>query len=81
MMARTRQPLVIEGTARASTNYRRLGYRDRAERLPHPQSGNDLRHVRYQALRQIAHFGTRIGDNLLALAVIKLLRHFERFAG
>src|ERR1700751_4260704 len=79
MMARTLQPFVVEGAARTSTNHRRLGYRDRAERLAHPQPGHDSRHVRYQALRQIAYLCARIGDNLLALAVIQLLRYFERF--
>src|SRR5450432_2395301 len=81
MMARTLQPLVVEGAARTSTNHRRLGYRNRAERLAHPQSGHDSRYVRYQALWQIAYLRPGIGDNLLALAVIQLLRHFERFAG
>ena len=49
--------------------------------MAHLQSGHDLRHVRYQALRQVAHLGARIGDDLLALAVIELLRHLERLAG
>src|SRR5207249_7088750 len=81
MMARTLKPLVVERAARTSTNHRRLGYRDRAERLAHPQSGYDSRHVRYQALRQIANLCARISDNLLALAVIQILRQFEGFAG
>src|SRR6267142_52339 len=81
MMARTLQSLVVEGAARASTNHRQLWYRDGTERLAHPQSSYDSRHVRCQALRQIAYLCARIGDNLLALAVIQLLRHFERCAG
>ena len=55
-----------------------VGHGDCAERLAHPQSGHDLRHVRYQALRQVAHLGAGIGDDLLALAVIEFLRHLER---
>jgi hypothetical protein len=81
MMARTLQPLVVKGAARASADHRWFGYRDRAKRLAHPQSGQDPRYVRYQALRQIAYLCARIGNDLLALAVIQLLRHFERFAG
>src|SRR5947207_13615055 len=40
---------------------------------PHPQSGHDPRHIRYQTLRQVAHLGARIGDDLLALAIIEVL--------
>src|SRR6202011_1681411 len=36
------------------------------------------RHVLYQALRQVADLGAGIGDDLLALAVIELLRHLKR---
>src|SRR5580658_5449389 len=80
-MARALQPLVVEHAARTLTDDRRLGYRDRAERLAHPQAGHDLRHVRYQARRQIAHLGARVSDDLLALTVIELLRHLKRLAG
>ena len=45
------------------------------------QSGHDPRHVRDQALRQVTNLGARIGDDLLAGAVIELLRHLERLAG
>src|SRR5664280_1165841 len=81
MMARALQPLVIETAARAPADDRRLGHGDCAERLAYPQSGHDPRHVCYQALRQVAHLGARVGDDLLALAVIQLLRHLERLAG
>ena len=57
------------------------GTGDCAERLARPQSGHDPRYVRYQALRQVAHLGARIGVDLLALAVIQLLRHLEGLAG
>src|SRR5436190_12314895 len=80
-MARTLQPLVVEAAARASSDHRRIGHGDGAERLAHLKPGHDLRHVQYQALRQVAHLGTRIGDDLLALAVIEILRHLERLAG
>jgi hypothetical protein len=66
---------------RRGQNDRRLGYGDCTERLAHPQSGNDPRSVRYQALRQVAHLGARIGDDLLALTIIELLRHLKCLAG
>src|SRR3954466_7809587 len=74
-MARAPQPLVVETAARASSDHRRIGHGDGAERLPPLQPDHDLRHVRYQALRQVAHLCARVGDDLLALAVIELLRH------
>src|SRR5450759_1073876 len=80
-MARALQPLVVETAARALAGDRRLGHGDCAERLAHPKSGHDPRHVCYQALRQVAHLGARIGDDLLALAVIELLRHRKCLAG
>ena len=46
-----------------------------------PQPGDDARHVRDQALRQVAGLRARIGDDLLALAVIELLRHLQRPGG
>src|SRR4051812_38854239 len=78
VMARTLQPLVIEAAARASSDHRWIGNGDGAERL---QPSHDLRHVRYQALWHVSHLGARIGDDLLALTVIELLRHLERLAG
>src|SRR5450756_783124 len=81
MMARTLQTLVVETATRALADDRGLGHGDCAERLAHPQSSHDPRHVCYQALRQVAHLGTRIGDDLLALAVIELLRHRKCLAG
>src|SRR6516164_5929197 len=80
VMARTLQPLVVESAVRAFADDRRIGHGDRAERLAHPQSGHDLWHVRYQALWQVTHLGARIGDDLLALAVVEFLRHRERLA-
>jgi len=68
MMARTLQPLVVEGSARASTDDRRLRYRDRTERLTCLQSGHDPRYVRYQTLRQVTHFGTRVSEAKEAVA-------------
>src|SRR3954452_19999620 len=80
-MARTLQTLVVETVARTSSHDRRIGHANCAERLPHLQPCHDFRHVRYQALRQVTHLGARICDDLLALAVIELLRHRERLAG
>ena len=80
VMARTLQTLVVESATRAPADDWWIGHGDCAERLPHLQSGHDLRYVRYQALWQVAHLGARIGDDLLALAVIELLRHLERLA-
>ena len=80
-MARTLKPLVAESAARSLADDWRVGHGDCAERLAHPQSGSDPRHVRYQALRQVAHLGTRISDDLLALPIIELLGHLERLAG
>src|SRR5450759_523448 len=81
MMTHYLQPLVVETAARTLADDRRLGQGDCAERLAHPQSRHDPRHVCYQALRQVAHLGARVGDDLLALAVIELLRHRKRLAG
>src|SRR5665213_865024 len=81
MMARALQPLVVETAARTPADHRRIWHGDCAERLSHPEPGRDPRYVRYQALRQVAHLGARIGDDLLALAVIEFLRHRERLAG
>src|ERR1700733_2722258 len=80
VMARALKALVVESSARAPADHRRLRHRDCVERLPHLQPGHDLRYVRYQALRQVTHLGARIGDDLLALTVIELLRHRERLA-
>src|ERR1700688_2976770 len=44
-MARALQPLVVERAARASTDDRRHGHRNRAERLARLQGGHDPRHV------------------------------------
>jgi hypothetical protein len=56
-------------------------HRDCVERFTHTQSGHDPRHVLYQVLRQVADLGARIGDDLLALAVIQFLRHLKRLGG
>src|SRR5262245_61940775 len=80
-MARGFKALVVERAARALADHRRIGHGNCAERSAHPQSGHDLRYVRYQALWQVAHLGARVGDDLLALAVIEFLRHRERLAG
>lgn len=80
-MARALQSLVVKAAARAPADHRRFGHWDCAKRLSHPQSGHDSRHVRDQALRQVADLGARVGDDLFALAVIELLRHFQCLAG
>src|SRR3954470_25047661 len=80
-MARALQTLVVEAAARAPADDRRIGHWDGAERLSHPKPGHDPRYVRYQALRQVAHLGARIGNDLLALAVIEFLRELKRLAG
>jgi hypothetical protein len=71
----------MESAVRTLADDRRLGRRDCAERLADPQPGHDPQHVIYQALRQVAHLGARVGDDLLALAVIEFLRDFERLGG
>ena len=81
VMARALKALVVESAARAPADHRRIGHGDCAERLTHLQSGHDLRYVRYQALRQVAHLSARIGDDLLALTVIEFLRYLKRLAG
>lgn|GEM_PF-6772947 len=81
VMARAFQSLVVKSGAGAPVDHRRFGHRDRAERLSRLQSGHDPRHVRDQALRQVADLGARVGDDLLARTVIELLRHLERLAG
>src|SRR3954467_5841396 len=77
-MARALQPLVIETAACTFADRRSFRHGDCAERLPDLQSGHDLRHVRYQALRQVAPLRARIGDDLLALSVVEFLRHLDR---
>src|SRR5947199_10162277 len=78
--SRTLQPLFVKAAARASSDHRRIGHGDGAERLAHLQPGHNLRHVRYQALRQVANLGAWVGNDFLALAVIEFLRHLKRLA-
>src|SRR4029077_16825554 len=71
----------METAACSLSDNRGIGHRDRAERLTRLQAGHDLRNIRYQVLREIAHLGAGIGDDLLSLAVIQFLRNFQRLAG
>ena len=81
VMAGAFKSLVMEAAACALPDDRGIGHRDCAERLALLQGGDDLRNVRYQALREITHLGAGIGDDLLALAVIEFLGNFQRLAG
>ena len=74
------QALVVEGPLAPRRMTGGSGTGIVAEGAPDLQTGDDPRHVRDQALRQVAGLGARIGDELLALAVIELLRHFQRLA-
>src|SRR5271157_6333674 len=80
-MAGALQSLVMETAACALSDDRGIGHRDCAERLARLQAGDGLRNIRCQALREITHLGARIGDDLLALAVIEFLSDFQRLAG
>ena len=81
VMAGALESLVMETAACALPDNRGIGHRDRAERLTRLQAGHDLRNIRYQALREIAHLGAGIGDDLLSLAIIEFLSDFQRLAG
>ena len=78
MVARPGQPLVVEDPAGAAPDQRRPRHGNAAPGAPFLQGGHDARHVGDQAFRQVARLGAGIGDDLLALAVIELLRHLQR---
>jgi hypothetical protein len=81
VMAGALESLVMETAACALSDDRVIGHGDCAERLARLQAGDDLRNIRCQALREITHLGARIGDDLLALAIIEFLSDFQRLAG
>jgi len=78
VVAGAAQALVMERAARPPAHGQRLWHGDGAEGLAGPQGSDDPGRVRDQALGQVARFGTGVGDHLLALAVIQLLRHLQR---
>src|ERR1700722_8442007 len=80
-MAGALKSLVMETAACALPDDWGIGDPACAERLARLQAGDDLRNIRYQALREITHLGARIGDDLLALAGIEFLSDFQRLAG
>ena len=67
----------MEAAVPSLAYYRRRRHRYRTVGCPGLQPGDDLRHVRERALREVAHLGARIGDDLLVRAVIELLGHFQ----
>src|SRR5208337_1263314 len=79
-MAGALKSLVMETAACALSDNRGIGHGDCAERLARLQAGDDLRNIRYQALREITNLGAGIGDDLLTLAVIEFLGEFQRLA-
>jgi len=72
------QPFVMERAARPAPSDQRLGHRNGPEGSADPKPGDNPRHVRDQALRQVAGLRARVGDNLLALAVIEFLGNLQR---
>ena len=76
-MARALEALVVEAAVASLADHRLRRHGDGGIGFACPHSGDDLRRVGDRALRQVAHLGTRIGEDLLAHAVIELLRHLQ----
>ena len=80
-MARAFQPLVVEGAVPSLADHRWRRYWNGGIGAARAQPGNDPRNVRDGAFRQIADLGARVGQNLLARAVIEFLGNLERLRG
>ena len=81
VMARALEPLIMEAAVPALADHRWRRYGDGAVGFPRLQPGEYLRYVPDRALRQVSHLGTRIGQDLLARAVIELLRDLQGLGG
>ena len=77
-MALPLEPLVVEGAVASPADHRRRRHREFGIGPAHTQPGDDRRHVGDGALRQVAHLGARIGQDLLPRPVVELLGHLQR---
>ena len=80
MMRNALQRLVAEMAGLAAADHRR-GDVELSKAAQARQRGDDRRHVADLIFGEVTGFRARIGDQLLAVAVIQLLRHRQRLVG